>query len=231
MDLLALADRLPDDPQHLFVQAALRWPGARARGTPAGLAVGHPGSGVVGVLGHPEREALLAAATDTGQPWAIVADRADRARLEHLLPQARFLSATQWVRPPDRPWPAAPAACAVFTSQIALHPDWPIELRAELTAALTRGCPASAALVDGQAVAVAYAVHLSPAWWDVSVDCLPAFQRRGLASAAFVHLAARLAATGRRPIWGCLDANEASRRMAKKLGFEEVWPVVVVQGR
>lgn len=230
MDPLAWSDRLPDDPQHLFVQAALRAPGARVRVGGDGFAVGHLGSGVVGVVGRPDREALLAAASDVAAPWAIVADRGERARLEHLLVGARFLSATQHVLPAGASLPAPRGDVRPLTSMGALE-AWPTDLRDELGAALARGVPAWAACLDGQPVAVSYAVHQTPAWWDVSVDCLPAWQRRGLATDAWAALAVAQRAEGREPIWGCLDANTASRRMAAKLGFVPVWEVVVIQGR
>lgn len=80
--------------------------------------------------------------------------------------------------------------------------------------------PMAAAFVDRRPVAFCYAPFVTETLWDVAVDTLPPFRRRGLAAACFRALAVHLAAErGLAPVWGALAENRASLRLAVKLGF------------
>jgi len=83
--------------------------------------------------------------------------------------------------------------------------------------------PLAAAFVDGRAAAFCYAPISTESLWDVAVDTLAPYRRRGLAAACYRALAAHLAAErGLAPVWGALTENRASLRLAGKLGFEPV---------
>ena len=95
------------------------------------------------------------------------------------------------------------------------------ELRRELEAALVY-TPIVAAL-DGDALgAFCYPGATTETHWDVSIDTLEPYRRRGLAASAFAKTAERMAADGRRPVWQAEESNVASMRLAAKLGFEPV---------
>jgi GNAT superfamily N-acetyltransferase len=83
------------------------------------------------------------------------------------------------------------------------------------------GCrPLAAAFVDGRAAAFCYAPISTETLWDVAVDTLEPYRRRGLAAACYRLLAAHLAEEqGLAPVWGALAENRASIRLAAKLGF------------
>jgi len=98
----------------------------------------------------------------------------------------------------------------------------PAALRREMESEHAAHQPLAAVLVDGRAAAYCYAAFLTESLWDVAVDTLQPYRRRGLAAACFRTLAAHLGRLGKRPVWGALTENEASLRLAAKLGFVPV---------
>jgi hypothetical protein len=95
------------------------------------------------------------------------------------------------------------------------------ELRDEIEHARAR-TPVVVACADALPVAFCYAGSETETLWDVSIDTVDAFRRRGFAAAAFLDLAGRLRAKGKAPVWGALDSNQASLRLAARLGFAPV---------
>jgi len=95
----------------------------------------------------------------------------------------------------------------------------PGELRQEMGIDYVTTRPMVAARVDGRVAAFCYAPFVTEGLWDVAVDTLEPYRRRGLAAACFRRLAAHLAEQGRRPVWGALDSNLPSLRLAERLGF------------
>src|SRR5207302_11354469 len=76
--------------------------------------------------------------------------------------------------------------------------------------------------VDHAPVSFAHAVWRSPVWFDISVDTLPRARQLGLATIVAAALIRAERAHGREPVWGADEGNLASRRLAKRLGFEPV---------
>ncbi len=91
-------------------------------------------------------------------------------------------------------------------------------LRAEL-ARVRHNRTIWAVRVDGLPVSFAYAGWRSPTWFDVSVDTVREFRQLGLASITVAALLDDEIAQGRQPVWGAVDDNVASQRLAGKLGF------------
>lgn len=81
--------------------------------------------------------------------------------------------------------------------------------------------PMAAAWADGRPVAFCYPVWQTETLWDVSIETLPAYRRRGLGAKAARRLIRHLRHAGRSPVWGALETNAASRRLAARLGFLE----------
>lgn len=82
------------------------------------------------------------------------------------------------------------------------------------------------AFVDGEPVAFAYAPWRSARWFDVSVDTLPSARQLGLATIVAAAMIQHERAAGREPVWGADEANVASLRLARRLGFtavDELW--------
>ena len=79
--------------------------------------------------------------------------------------------------------------------------------------------PMAVAIVEGLAVSFCYAAFTSERWWDVSVETLEPFRRRGLAAACFLALAEHMTELGLGPVWGAMLDNPASLGLAARLGF------------
>ncbi|HEU0033640.1 MAG TPA: GNAT family N-acetyltransferase [Kofleriaceae bacterium] len=101
----------------------------------------------------------------------------------------------------------------------------PAPLAEELAYARARGVVWTT-YVDDEPVAFAYAPWRSPRWFDVSVDVLPAARQLGLGAITASAMIRHERAAGREPVWGADEANVASLRLAKRLGFvrvDEIW--------
>lgn len=81
---------------------------------------------------------------------------------------------------------------------------------------------AAGVLVDGKLAALAQNYALSAGYGDVGVATLPAYRRRGYATAAAALVVQWLQANGRIPVWSCGADNTASRRAAARLGFRQM---------
>lgn len=81
--------------------------------------------------------------------------------------------------------------------------------------------PMAAVWVDGRPVAFCYPVWQTETLWDVSIETLPAYRQRGLGRRAARTLIRHMWAGGRAPVWGALESNIPSRRLAASLGFLE----------
>ncbi len=94
-------------------------------------------------------------------------------------------------------------------------------LRGEITHAFDF-TPISAAFVEDRPVSFCYAGWETETLWDVSIDTLEAWRRRGLAAAAASLLIRHHGVHGKLPVWGAVDSNIASSGLARRLGFEPV---------
>jgi RimJ/RimL family protein N-acetyltransferase len=79
----------------------------------------------------------------------------------------------------------------------------------------------SAAWADGLPVSFCYPVVQTETLWDVSIDTLEAYRGRGLGGVAARPMIRRMLQRGKQPVWGALESNLPSRRLAARLGFVE----------
>jgi GNAT superfamily N-acetyltransferase len=68
-----------------------------------------------------------------------------------------------------------------------------------------------------------------PRWWDLSIDTLEGCRGRGLARACCEFLIGHMAQHGKRPVWGALEENTPSIRLASSLGFVPVDTLAIFQ--
>jgi L-amino acid N-acyltransferase YncA len=129
----------------------------------------------------------------------------------YTLPDVR---ARAW---PVPPWPTAP----VSIEQIESAEGLPHDLRAELAAAAAH-TPVWGASAEGQLGAFAYAAQTTEHWFDVSVDTLVPLRNRGLGRSVATALIVDHLLRGLHPVWGAVESNEPSHRLARSLGFEAV---------
>lgn len=77
--------------------------------------------------------------------------------------------------------------------------------------------PVGAVVEEGRPVSVCYAAVVTEHLWDVSIETLAGFRRGGRAAAAFWRVVDAM--PERSPVWGAVESNIASLRLAEKLGF------------
>jgi GNAT superfamily N-acetyltransferase len=94
----------------------------------------------------------------------------------------------------------------------------PPELLADLESGASYS-PIAATWVDGAPVSFCYAGTMTESIWDVALETLPAHRGRGHATSCVTFMIHLMRDRGREPVWGALETNRASRRLAEKLGF------------
>jgi hypothetical protein len=114
-------------------------------------------------------------------------------------------------------WPTAP----ISADQLAAVDELPVALRDELIAAASQA-PIWAAKYEGRPASFAYAAQTTERWFDVSVDTLEPHRNLGLGRAAAMGLIVDRLLHGLLPVWGAVQSNEASHRLARRLGFDAV---------
>jgi RimJ/RimL family protein N-acetyltransferase len=118
-----------------------------------------------------------------------------------------------------------PAVRRLAPADLELLASVPLELRAGLWHSprelLTEGIIASA-VVAGEVVATALTAACTDRYAEIGVYTLEAVRGRGYATAAASLVAQAAQEGGRIPVWGAGAHNQASLRVAQKLGFEEV---------
>lgn len=67
--------------------------------------------------------------------------------------------------------------------------------------------------------------------WQIGVDVLPEYRRKGIASAVTSRLALEILKCGKAPFYCCAWSNMASARNAVKSGFRPAWAEMTVKDR
>ena len=157
--------------------------------------------------------------------WQLLAPPSSREAVEAALPgwRSRRVYLYRWEGDLEQPSPAAGA-------EIRLLPDGhgseelslahaPETTRQELTLDWVSRRPITVAFVDSLPVTFCYAAFTTGTLWDVSIETLRPYRRRGLAAACFLTLARHMAGRGLTPAWGAMEDNPGSISLAGKLGF------------
>lgn len=213
MDLRrALLDVVPDAPTTLEARALLLDPDTVLAGAPAGAVVVHEGHALAAVIGAPPVEVLREALAGLPPGGLLLSARP----IPDLGPGWSWEMSVAMVV--DGPV-GAPAGDPPPRPLVAADLDRvPAPYRPELEGALARG-PVMAVELDGELIAFAYAPLRTETWFDISVDTFDPHRGRGHGRRVAAALIAAEVARGRRPVWGAVVSNEASRRVAASLGF------------
>jgi RimJ/RimL family protein N-acetyltransferase len=100
--------------------------------------------------------------------------------------------------------------------------DIDFELLEELKSALNY-TDVAAVYVDDKPVSFCYASSQTETLWDVGIDTLPEYQRKGYARLCFSFMARHMKKRGKTTtVWQALESNPASWLMASKLNFTKV---------
>lgn len=231
--------------------------GLREGGTPH-FVVRDTVTGALSMVGRPDAAAVReAAAKSAGSTEGLLCQADDEAYVAphlpgwrretavlHLLASSarlpKFLVggpggmiATPYAAPGDIPIPADRRLDDVVirfisTAELASATGIPDDLRKELTIAVVRGRLA-ATFVNGAAASFCYAGATTETLWDVSIDTLEPFRRHGYAGLCVAYVIDQMNREWKRPVWGAVESNEASLRLASKLGFGPVDRIIVFE--
>jgi GNAT superfamily N-acetyltransferase len=234
IDPSAVADRVPDVPRWIDLRSLLL--GGRCRVLAAGP--GDPGDPGRGFVACPATYPYISVWGDPG-PAAVVAafEWVDR-RVEVLVGEegagsvAAALPGWERVGVFLHRWEGPGELVGDAERSVLLDPaappdlsHWPEQIGREHLEMLAEGRPMAAALADPDGggrllpVAFCYAACETETLWDVSVDTLAPFRRRGLAAACFERVRREMEHRGKRPVWGAHADNPASLALAARLGF------------
>jgi len=186
----------------------------------------HAGDGQAAVVGRPEHELIQKAAAGA-QELLAVPENADWVAA--ALPGWQLEAATiHTAANLDRIRAVPPGVVRRLTiSELAALPTQHALLRDELLVEARSGTPVFAAFAGEQPAAFCYAGSVTERWWDISVDTLEPFRRQGFAAQCVAHVVQHMTEQGRMPVWGALESNTASARLATKLGFNPADTIIV----
>lgn len=222
---LAIAQRLPDIPRWVEARSLLLSGDCEVFGldeaSELSLAVREPSTGSVHVVGHPSRAAIEDAVRAIMHDGCLIAVRELAPWLAQVL---RGWTGTRAILHLLR----EPARLPAVTPDVSfLDPDTidrlPIstQLRRELHIGAEDSAIA-AAFVKLQPVSFCYAGSVTESLWDVSIDTLPEYRRRGYAGLCAAYMIRHMETLGKEPVWGAVEENPASWRLAQKIGFVPV---------
>lgn len=221
--LASLAARLPDIPRLVEMRDLLLGDDCEIFGLQENpefsLVAREPATGSIFVVGMPEAAAIYEAVGRNVQGGEIVAGPEHVRWLRGILPEWRYSRAILHTLPGALNQPSESDAEIGFLDP-ALLDEFPIfdELLQELKFGAQYSLIA-AAFVDGRPVSFCYAGATTESLWDVAIDTLPEYQRRGYALQCAAYMIQHMAAQKKSPVWCALVDNPASWRLAEKLGF------------
>ena len=220
-----LLEKVPDAPGWVEFRSALL-EGGPAFGTVDDYVVVSATGALVCVAGEPARAALQEALLLRPNYGDILARPESRAAVELALGRAGARAVIHACEKPCWEENVSIDIRVLGPGQDEAFEHVAPPLRPELVDGLSSSGVATT-FVDGRAAAFCYGVAITETWWDVAVDTLEPYRRRGLAQAAFARMASVMEARGQRPVWGAKETNAASLEMAKKLGFQPVEELLI----
>jgi GNAT superfamily N-acetyltransferase len=221
-----LLARIPDAPEWVWARGALLGAGASGIDWSDGRSALLNDDGEACVVGQPPRPQLLSFLERLPPGTEVVLSLENARALGPVPGWGEELAVVHVQRGP-------PPAPPVIQGEVrVLAAGEPLDLRhleAELAKELAHArasSPLAVAFADGLPVAFSYSGSQTETWWDVSIDTLEAWRRRGYASAAAHALIEHMRARGKRAVWAAFESNTASLQLATRLGFTPVTRVV-----
>ena len=235
-----LAAALPDEPRWLETRAMLASGHATVTGgdTVDGgfvVRVVHGAVSAVAVVGQPPPESIVDAIDGTTELTPVLAQPVDALHVARALRRCpgQALRDGGWIRErailhvrDKAASVATPAVDVRLLSRSDSLEHLPAGLRHEVTHAQTFA-PVAAVFVDSRPVSFCYPVWTTERLWDVSIDTLESHRGRSLGAAAVMFMMDVMRRSGREPVWGALESNQASLRLGAKLGFKPIGEIVV----
>ena len=168
-------------------------------------------------------EALARALARVPGEFSIVGPAEAEPALAAILPTRPREPATLFHLPPADALrlPPNPRGRLLRLDEYKWLDNLPPILRGELRDAC-RYSPIASAFADERPVSFCYSGWETETHWDVSIDTLESYRRRGLGMAACTCLLHHFAQRGKTAVWGSVESNLESACLARKLGFTEV---------
>jgi RimJ/RimL family protein N-acetyltransferase len=181
------------------------------------------------VLRWDRPDTLARALRQVPREFSIVGPAEAEDTVSRALPHRPHEGATLFQLPPAaaRALPVAEAARLLQPEEYRQLENLPPILRGELRDACTYS-PIATAFADERPVAFCYSGWETERHWDISIDTLDHYRRRGLGAAASTCLIHHFAGQGKTAVWGSVDSNSASTALARKLGFVAVDRLMVL---
>jgi GNAT superfamily N-acetyltransferase len=187
----------------------------------------------VSVVGRPPHRAIVGAVEGTTDMTPVIAQLDNAGYVGDALATSPACSSGQT-------WAPECATLHCLSAAFTLPDDMPVRLlRSEdpldhLPAGLRFEigharmiAPVAVAVVDGMPVSFCYPCWTTETLWDVSIDTLDGYRRRGLAARSAQFMIDRMREQGREPVWAAMQSNVASLQLARRLGFTAVDEIVV----
>ncbi len=233
MNLSELAAELADLPRWLDARGMLLRGRCQVFGREkpgAGYLAREPDVRLIAVVGRPSPRAVRQAVVGTDAGWTLVSQRDQRDLLAAQLPgwQAEDAVLHTLEAEPAQGVGVPDAELRLLTAEDRqLLAELPATLASEIEWAIGE-VPIVAAFVEGRVASICCACRESETLWDISIDTLEPYRRRGLAAACVSSLVWRMRQRGKEPVWGAVESNSASLNLAAKLGFRPVDPRIAV---
>jgi hypothetical protein len=198
----------------------------RGQGFAVGVTAGPPAAfvalepdGLGVVVGRPPQDVIRMAAARVRE---VLTAPKDADWVASALPRWSREPATIHTLASDARLPTVPAGIVreVHARELEAVPDR--SLRDELLSEAAEGTRIVAAYAGETPVAFCYAGSVTEQWWDISIDTLAPYRRMGYAALCAAFRIREMALEGKRPVWGAVESNVASRGLAARLGFRGV---------
>ena len=180
-------------------------------------------TGLISIIGKPPGDVIAKVVESGGKEGAVLAFEDNLELAQAALPGKRFERAIlHHLERPDY-LPKVPERMVRFLTRVEVETlvEVPTELRDELLVE-SRHTRIAATVIDDKPVSFCYAGAVTESFWDVSIDTLEPYRKRGYAALAFAFLVVWFTRQGKAPVWGAVESNQASRNLAARLGFNPV---------
>jgi GNAT superfamily N-acetyltransferase len=167
--------------------------------------------GSVEILASPDARDVVSAAVDRWECTAYAVQTLGSSPIDG--PRSGRFDVRVVERPEELPLDHAPEA-----------------LRQKLLRALRWSAIAAIFVDDKTPVAFCYASWQTETLWDVGIDTIEDYRRRGFATACVCALVRKMHGVGKRPVWGALDTNMGAMLVAKKVGFRPIDQMILFNG-
>ncbi len=194
------------------------------------FAVSSPEMELISVVGFPAKGAILDAVAANSNEAEILATPENSKHVAEALPDWAVSLAKLHILDgkPSLPATSANVVRLLTLSEIEAMTNLPLDLKNELTSAC-RYSPIAATIVESTPVSFCYAGSQTESLWDISIDTLAGYRNKGYAAVCVAYMIELMSQQKKQPIWGAYETNEASLRLAAKLGFVAVDTIMVLQ--